>query len=215
MMTFKNQTLEFSYIRIFTNLRKIPKSLEKFAESTVELPLNLNASPLYIDIEIQCARYTYDSVETIYVSSTDDFVDFKTKLAFIIRYSIWQADAYEPGPFRELLWPGNFIRPAAARALLHDFATWDERARALRDIHFYRTYCTLRKILIRLGKADVSADYLCLAEAFNQFGHVPVPDAITHPPFSDFSKYITSTSLDESDSTRVVATSSYYDSDDI
>lgn len=180
-MPYENQATEFTYFRIFTNLKMIPSNYNKHVESSVELPFNLNASPLYIDADVEFGPYTYDSVETVYISTTDDFVDFKMKLAFLIRYSAWQPDAYEPGPFRELLWPGNFIRPSKAKALLHDFAICDEKARALRDVCFYRTYCTLRKYTARLARLEKSENFVCLAETFTQCGHTPASDVIEYP----------------------------------
>lgn len=169
----------FAYLRIYTNLQQLHDPFDHPVEAIKELPYELNISPLRDASISETFPYVYDSVETLYVSKQQDLKVFLAKLSFLIRYSPWQPDAESPGPFRELLWKGNYIKSVVAQELLADFAAWDKDFRTLRDNEFYRVYRSLQKALLKAALGP--SDKLNLSEFFIEHSHTSKPNSIQFP----------------------------------
>jgi hypothetical protein len=139
------------------------------------------AHPLSMDISVQDACYVYESVETHYLATESDFGSGIAKLKHIIRYSIWQPDTYEPGPFRDLIWPGEFVKRESIHELLLNFERYDKEIRALNDIQFYKVYCTLRKAILRFSEVASSTNTVILGQIESTSGLKPLDNSIERP----------------------------------
>lgn len=168
------------HLKIYINLKKLPVNSRSNSIAHF-LPDDLTAHPLTSDVSVCHSHYYFDSVESIFLASEQEFGRFIAKLKHVIRYSIWQPDAYEPGPFRDLLWPGEFLKRTSITGLLQSFDEWDSRIRELNDINFYKVYCTLRKTLRRFLEVALSTETLILGEIHRTEGLETLENAIEHP----------------------------------
>lgn len=173
-------TTNFYYFKIYSDLKKLPK--KSLSESIAHrLPDDLVAHPLSMDVSVQDACYVYESVETHYLATESDFDSCIAKLKHIIRYSIWQPDAYEPGPFRDLIWPGEFVKRESIHELLLSFEKYDKEIRALNDTSFYKVYCALRKAILRFSEIASSTNTVILGEIERISGLKPLDNSIERP----------------------------------